>query len=306
MNTKNQHMYGGVIVPMVTPFTEEGKIDGKAAGNMIQYLCKNDTIPFILGTSGEAYSIPAEERDHLVKVLIKHREEGIPLITGMGGLTYEDTILQANKYFSWGMDAVVLTLPGYFKLTDEQVYQYFYELSLEIKGNIILYNIPVTIHNSLAIHVIDKLSERDNIIGVKDSEFYENRMAESLKLWKDRADFFYLVGVNEMMHKGLMLGAKGLVPSTANLVPDLYNKMFAMHVEGKYDEVEKIQAITNEILSIYKNGYTLGESIAVLKYMVSLSGILSPNMRSPLTGLSDVEKKDIKVKWEKLNLRKLV
>jgi len=300
MNSKKLNRYDGVIVPMVTPFSVQGKIDGHSAGNMIQYLLENGTIPFILGTSGEVYSIPTEERDELVKVLIEHRKEGIPLITGMGGLTYEDTIQLANKYLSWGMDAVVLTLPGYFKLTDDQVYRYFYNLSMEIKGDIILYNIPVTIHNSLDIHVIDKLSELDNIIGVKDSEFDENRMSESLKLWKVREDFFYLVGVNEMMHKGLMLGAEGLVPSTANLVPGLYNKMFALHLEGKYDEVEKIQTMTNDILAIYKNGYTLGESIAVLKYMVSLSGMMSPNMRSPLTGLSDDEKKDIKRKWEDL------
>lgn len=287
---------------MVTPFTEQGKIDEEAADKMIQFLLDNDTIPFILGTTGEIYSIAIPERNRLVKKLIENRKEDVPLIVGMGGLTADDTIQQANTYFSWGIDAVVLTLPGYFKLSDDQVYQYFYNLSRSIKGDIILYNIPVTIHNSLAIRIVDKLSVLDNIIGIKDSEFDEKRMAKSLDLWKNREDFFYLVGVHETMYQGLKLGAAGLVPSTANLVPALFNKMFSLHLEGKYKEVHKIHRKAEEILSIYKNGYLLVESIAILKYLVSLSGLVSPKMLSPLTGLSEQLKTRVRKRWEALDI----
>ena len=303
MNDKKTSVYRGVIVPMITPFTDRGKIDKISAGKLIRYLIGNGTIPFILGTSGEVYSIAIEERNVLVKTLLESRKEGVPLIVGMGGLTFEDTVRLSNQYFEWGIDTVVLTLPGYFALRDDQIFQYFHELSGKINGDIILYNIPATIHNSLSVEVVNRLSRLENIIGIKDSEFDENRMVESLKLWRNRDDFLYLVGVHELMLQGLTLGANGLVPSTANLVPDLYNKMFALHLEGKYDEVEKIHVRTSEILSLYKNGHLLGESIAILKYLVSLSGLISPNMLPPLTGLTDEEKGDIYLKWEKINIK---
>lgn len=294
-------MYEGVIVPMVTPFEINGKINRDDATRMTRYLLSHRVIPFILGTSGEVYSISLNERDVLIKVLIENRKEGVPLITGMGGLTFDDTVREANKYFDWGIDAVVLTLPGYFELKEDQVYQYFRELSDKLNGNIILYNIPATIHNSISVTVADRLSKVENIIGIKDSEFDETRMNLSLSKWKQREDFFYLVGVNEIMYKALRLGADGLVPSTANLAPGLYTSMMNSAKNNQFGEVDRIQLQTDEILSIYKNGQLLGESIATLKFLVSLSGMMSPYMLSPLTELSEEEKREALRKWEHID-----
>lgn len=292
--------YRGIVVPMLTPFTEKGKIDEKKSADFIRFLLENKTIPFVLGTSGEVYSIPVDERNKLIKILIENRQTGVPLITGMGGLTFNDTIHLANHYFNWGLDAVVLTLPGYFELTDDQVYDYFLELSKQIKGDIILYNIPVAVHNSIPISVIEKLSRLDNIIGIKDSEFDEERMKESLDLWADRDDFIYLIGVMEFMCDGLKGGAAGLVPSTANLVPGMYYNMYSFHLQGTYEEVEKIHIMANKILSIYKNGHTLGESIATLKYLASLEGLCDMVMLPPLSDLSESGKSIAREKWEKM------
>jgi len=301
MQSNNKELYSGVIVPMVTPFTRDGKINTEDASSMICFLLEHCVIPFILGTSGEVYSISGEERDALVKTLLDHKKKGLPLITGMGGLTYEDTIKKANQYFEWGMDAMVLTLPGYFGLSDDQVYQYFSTLAEKLNGDIILYNIPVTIHNSISLEVADRLSNIENIIGIKDSEFDESRMTESLKLWSQREDFFYLVGVNEIMNKGLRLGAAGLVPSTANLAPELYTRMMAAAGKGQFEEVDRLQKQTDTILALYKNGHSLGESIATLKYLVSLSGMMSPFMHPPLTELSEDKKREAREKWDKID-----
>ena len=300
MKTEKIDMFRGVIVPMLTPFNKKGGIDEEKSADFIRFLLDNKTIPFILGTSGEAYSIPVDGKNKLVKILIENRHPGIPTIAGLGGLTFEDTIRLGNQYFDWGLDAVVLTLPGYFELREDQVYDYFLELSEQLKGDIILYNIPVVIHNSISVSVIEKLSKRDNIIGIKDSEFNEARMRESLTLWADRDDFIYLVGVMEFMYEGLKAGADGLVPSTANIVPEMYHNMFSLHLQGKYDEVEKIHLLANEILSIYKNGHTLVESIATLKYLASLEGLCDMVLLPPLTGLSESEKTIAREKWEKM------
>jgi len=301
MSDKKTNMYEGINVPMLTPFDEEGKIDKKAASRLIQYLLENGTTPFIFGSTGEVYSIAKEERNVLVRTLIDHRKKDIPLIVGMGGLTFEDTIHLSNKYFEWGIDAVVLTLPGYFELNEYQVYTYFKEISEKIHGNIILYNIPPIVHNTISINNADKLSQLANIIGIKDSESNEARMRESLKLWRDREDFIYLVGVNHMMYEGLKLGATGLVPSTANIIPATYNKMFGLHKEGKYEEVKKVQMMTNEILAIYLNENLLGEAITILKYMANLKGLISPYTLPPLKVLSVQEQMVIKQKLKKID-----
>jgi 4-hydroxy-tetrahydrodipicolinate synthase len=303
MSDKKTMKYEGIIVPMLTPFDEKGIIDTESASRLIQFLLENGTTPFIFGSTGEVYSISKEERDILVKALIDQREKDIPLIVGMGGLTFEDTIHLSNKYFDWGIDAVVITLPGYFELREHQAYSYFKEISGKIHGNIILYNIPPIAHNTISINTADKLSQIKNIIGIKDSEYNENRMIKSLDLWRDREDFFYLVGVNQMMHKGLMYGAAGLVPSTANIIPAIYKKMFDLHKEGKYREVSKVHSLTNEILAIYLNDNLMGEAITMLKYMASLKGLVQSYVLPPLTTLSDQQKEKVKKELEKFDLK---
>lgn len=107
---------------MVTPLTEDGKIDETSAVRLINFLLDNNTIPFVLGTTGEATSIPGTERDVLTQLLIKNRRDGYPAISGVMGLTFGETIRKANKYFKDGIDAVVITLPAYYKLTELQVF----------------------------------------------------------------------------------------------------------------------------------------------------------------------------------------
>ena len=52
----------GVIVPMLSPFTEDGEIDIDASKKMARRLVEAGTIPFVLGTTGEAFSIhPAKQ-----------------------------------------------------------------------------------------------------------------------------------------------------------------------------------------------------------------------------------------------------
>jgi 4-hydroxy-tetrahydrodipicolinate synthase len=282
--------YKGVIVPMVTPFTAEEAIDKTSTQKLINFLLENGTVPFILGTTGECTSIPADQRDILVKVLIENKRNEIPLISGVNGLTFADTVTEANKYLEWGIDAVVLTLPAYFKLTDDQVFHYFNDLAEQIKGDVILYNIPKTVHMSIPVEVIEKLSHKKNIIGVKDSELNEPRLIQSLEMWGQRTDFFHLVGVNKLMVKGLQLGAQGIVPSTANAAPKLYVELFESSTEGDREKIESLYNETLEWSALYQKGRTLGESLAALKFVMSEMNLCQPYVMSPLTGLTDEDK----------------
>lgn len=299
-NKQLAKFYGKVIVPMVTPLTANGRIDELHSRELIRFLHKNGTTPFILGTTGESASISIPEREILVKILIENKRPDTPLLVGVGGLTYEDTVTLSNTYFDWGIDAVVLTLPNYFKLKSEQVYNYFSKLSDKINGDIILYNIPETINASIPIEAIDRLSRFENIVGIKDSENNHERLEQSLNLWRERKDFVHLVGVNTLMEEGLRLGSSGIVPSSGNLVPELYNRLYKEVKAGNSDAAKIIQDQTNQITNVYKDGFLLGESLAALKYLLSLQELCDPFMSSPLTILSLADQKEVKLKWEEI------
>jgi dihydrodipicolinate synthase/N-acetylneuraminate lyase len=282
--------YKGVIVPMVTPFTMDGKIDEPSAEKLINFLLDNQTIPFVLGTTGETASIPVPEREVLIRILTKLKREGIPAIAGVIGLTFPETVSQANHYLKQGVDAVVITLPNYYELTEDQMYLYFKMLADKIGGDIIIYNIPKTVHQSIPLAVVDKLSHLVNIIGIKDSELNEKRLDDALALWSSRNDFSHFVGVNALMSNGLAQGSKGIVPSTANVDPRVYVDLVESCLEGDEKRIKDLYNQTLEWSKVYQKGKTLGDSLAALKLIMSEVDLCTPHVMPPLTELDENER----------------
>jgi 4-hydroxy-tetrahydrodipicolinate synthase len=282
--------FSGVIVPMITPFTSKGKLDMESAALIMNHLHINNTIPFVLGTTGEAASIPLKEREELVKILVENRRNRIPAISGVTGANLKEIIIQANKYIKFGADAVVITPPCHFELSGNQMLKYYEDLSDNIEGNIIMYNIPKTVHQSIPIDVADELSGRSNIIGIKDSENNSERLKKSLNLWKDRRDFYHFIGTNALMLEGLLSGSKGIVPSTANFLPGLYVELYRLCRHNYREEAEETYLRTVNWSAFYQEGKTLGESLAGLKVIMAEIGFCQPNVLPPLTQLDDKEK----------------
>jgi len=296
----NYKRYRGVVVPMASPFKKNGNPDRQSTGRMLDFLLDNNTIPFILGTTGEGTSPSLRSREEFVSILLAHRRKGIPTIAGIIGLSHADTITEANKYIMLGLDAVVVTLPNYYMLNDRQILQYFKSLSERIQGNMILYNIPKTIHMSIPLEVIEQLCKVQNIIGIKDSEYDEARLEHSLKLWKDRTDFFHLTGVNKLMVKGLMLGSRGVVPSTGNFAPGLYSDIFKCCLENKEKEAEDLLERSQEYCDVYQANRSLASSLAALKLILAEMGLCERFVLPPLIECSNADAEEILLNYQKI------
>lgn len=109
---KNEKKYHGVVVPMVTPFTKDYKIDETATIKISDYLMNAGTIPFLLGTTGESASIPFAMRNQLVKVTAEHVRDQTQLYAGISANCLDNSILAAKQYYDYGVDACVAHLPS--------------------------------------------------------------------------------------------------------------------------------------------------------------------------------------------------
>jgi len=283
----------GVVVPMVTPFTERGKVDLGAAEKITSYLLENDAFPFILGTTGESLSIPHNERLPFVKTILKAVEGKKMIYVGIGNLCVEDSVRDGRAYLDAGAGVVVAHLPSYYSLTPDQMKMYFEYLAENIPGPLMVYNITATTHMSIPIDVVKHLSEHPNIIGIKDSERDVDRLESLIKYCAPREDFSHLIGWGTKSLYALSLGSDGLVPSTGNVVPGLFTRLYNAVRDEDFGTAEELQQLTDTIADIYQKGRTLGESLAALKVMMQLKGLCDPHMLSPLTRLSSGEEHEI-------------
>jgi 4-hydroxy-tetrahydrodipicolinate synthase len=74
----------------------------------------------------------------------------------------------------------------------------------------------------------------------------------------------------------------------------MYNELYQAAINGDEERAQEMQRKTGEICKIYQKGFTLGESLAALKYMLSLKGICSDNMMPPLTPLTVAQKAEVR------------
>jgi 4-hydroxy-tetrahydrodipicolinate synthase len=146
----------------------------------------------------------------------------------------------------------------------------------------VLYNIPVTTHHSIALDSLDKLCKHPNIVAVKDSSGDRARLTEMLKRTGGKGGFPVLLGSSSTFTHGLKLGGVGLVPSGAHLVPDKYQAMFEAAMNGKWDEVERLQTETDAAVAPYIKGHSLTEGLAILKALMEKKGLCGRTMLPPI------------------------
>ena len=66
-----QKKYRGVVVPMVTPVTEQGRVDVPAVERIIGMFAQNGVAPLLLGTTGEGNSVAKDEAVALVSSAVR-------------------------------------------------------------------------------------------------------------------------------------------------------------------------------------------------------------------------------------------
>jgi len=285
--------YHGVVVPMVTPVKENGTLDTQAVERIIAFFAQAGVSPLLMGTTGEGNSVSQKDGQLFVETAVKAAQGRITIYAGLTGNCFAEQLAQAEAYTHAGADVIVATLPTYYALTEEQMENYYRTLASSIKGPLMLYNILATTHMSIPVEVIRRLADHPNIVGLKDSERDLERMAQCIEIAKGREDFCFFCGWAAQSAHSLELGGDGIVPSTGNFVPEMFQQLYEAAVKGDMATANRLQDETNEIAKIYQKDRTLGQSLTALKVMMQTKGLCEPWMLMPLTRLSAEEEKAI-------------
>jgi dihydrodipicolinate synthase/N-acetylneuraminate lyase len=297
--------FEGVVIPVVTPVTAEHKLDQVAVEKIFAHLRKHGALPFILGTTGEAPSVPLAMKQEYIQVAGKLKQSGETLYAGISSTCMEESISLARFAFENGTDAVVATLPSYYSLTESEMERYFEQLADGVKGPLILYNIPATTHMSIPLSLIDRLSHHPNVVGIKDSERNEERLKQSLALWAKREYFSHFLGWAAKSADAVLEGSDGLVPSTGNFLPGIYTDLFEAGRAGDREKAFHRQSLSDLFGDLYQKGKTLGESLWALKVVMQEEGLCAPYVLPPLQEGDSAEAVALKKRWKELAAEKL-
>ncbi|MFC4873821.1 dihydrodipicolinate synthase family protein [Negadavirga shengliensis] len=290
--------YGGIVVPMVTPLTAKGDIDQEAVGSIMTAFVQNNISPLVMGTTGESASFSNGERLAMLRAVVSQKSANQQIYAGVVQNEVCQQVSQARNYLDLGADAVVATLPGYYLLTPEQMKGHFEKLADALEGPLFIYNIKATTQMSIPLEIIDELSGHPHIKGLKDSERDETRLRKAIERFKDNEEFSYFCGWGAATVKSLMLGADGVVPSTGNLVPEMYRALYEAALAEDWDTASHYQKMTDGVAGIYQANKTLGQSLAALKLLMQERSFCRPFMKPPLTMLDSRMAEQVRSQWK--------
>lgn len=288
MNQSNnaKQRYRGVIVPLVSPLLEDGSADVESTERLVDHVSSNGCAPFALGTTGESASLSMDNKVKLVKAAVSGASGRQVVYAGISDNCTEGCLELAHRFADAGANVAVAHLPSYYPLKEAHMRDWYLRLADTCPLPLMLYNIPVTTNMSIPISLIDELSTHPNIVGFKDSERGEERFEEACTLWKDREDFTFHIGWAARSYEGLRMGADGIVPATANLIPAAFRAIVDGVSNGAFNAAKAAQDRVAPVSDYYQGGRTLAEFLPILKAMLDARGLCGPAVAPPLTALS--------------------
>jgi len=301
MSDKRKHF--GVIVPMVTPVTAQGDLDDRSVRRVVDYLLEGGVNGiFVLGTTGESPSVPRPMRTKLVELAVQHVAGRVLVYAGVNDNCLADSVEAANRYHRAGVDAVVAPLPSYFPITPAEMLGWYTALLEQVEGPLVAYNIPQTTRLSIPIEVIERLAGHPRLVGFKDSERDDQRLATLLARLGGRSDFSVFVGLADFMAEGLRRGAAGATPGIANLLPNACQQLYEAVLANDPEKVEAARRRVVDGGAMYQRGRSIGQMLCALKTAMSLRGLCEPNMLPPLQRLDDIDREKLRQEMVRLGI----
>lgn len=274
-------MFHGSMVALVTPMQDEGSVDFPALEKLLNFHLDNGTNAIVsMGTTGESATLNMDEHCEVIKHTVDFIAGRLPVIAGTGANSTSEAIELTHCAAASGADACLLVTPYYNKPTQEGLYLHYRAVAEAVSVPQILYNVPGRTCCDMLPPVVARLSEIDNIIGIKEATGDMGRAREIMKICPE--DFTVISGDDDTAMEMMLIGGKGDISVTANVAPSKMNQMCQAALAGDKQTAAKINA---QLQLLHKELFVETSPIPV-KWALNKMGLIGKGIRLPLTPLT--------------------
>lgn len=268
---------GRLITAMVTPFDDKGKVDYVQARKLALACLKSGSDGLVLsGTTGESPTLTHDEELKLYTEIRKAVGKKGSIIAGTGSNSTAEAIEATQGAEKIGVDACLLVVPYYNKPSQEGLYLHFKSIAENTKLPCILYNVPGRTVVSMAAETVIRLSQIDNIVGVKEAS---GNLEEVGKIIAGSRKGFRVWSGNDSDTLPIMaLGGYGVISVASHLVGLQIRDMLDKFLAG---EIGEAAAIHLNLLPMVKALFIVSNPVPV-KYALNQVGFKVGKPRLPL------------------------
>ena len=293
-------MYQGVIAPAVTLLQRDEAIDADANRAHADFLINSGVDGlYVFGMTGEFMHFNLREREAHVATLVEHVNGRLPFIVGAATTATRDAVRLCRHAQGVGADAVSVTTPYFWTLSDREVIGHFATIATAVDIPVFIYNVPrysgINISNEILVTL---LREHPNIVGIFDSVDSVDHLRTRIDAVRaTNPDFCVFTGNDGQLLTTLQLGGNGTVPATANIAPDVHVDMVRTYKSGDYGAAIECFQILSKSLDIFMvpgSFHSVIKEAMVILGLAHLSTVRSPAL--PLTPESRVRLREVLLK----------
>jgi 4-hydroxy-tetrahydrodipicolinate synthase len=239
LNSLDTNGLGRLLTAMVTPFDSHGEVDYQLAKKLALFLLDSGSDGVVVsGTTGEAPTMSKEEKLRLfseVKSAIADR--GV-VVAGTGNNDTKESQEVTREAEKIGVDACLLVVPYYNRPSQQGLWEHFKYIAQSTALPCIVYNVPSRTVTNLASDTLIKLSQIDNIVGVKEASGDLGQIAAIIQGTQE--NFLVYSGNDSDTLPILALGGYGVISVASHLVGIQIRDMMEKFFNSEVREAAKI------------------------------------------------------------------
>ena len=278
----------GLGTALITPFTADGSVDFQALARLLdtQLTGKVDYI-VVLGTTGEAATMSADEKREVRQFIVHYVNGRLPLVLGVGGNNTAAVCAEladmkdelVNNYA-----AILSVCPYYNKPNQEGLYQHFCAVAEASPIPVILYNVPGRTGVNLLPETVMRIYEAqpEKIVGIKEASGIVEQIKHLIDLASMR-DFMVISGDDGIACEIMEAGGAGLISVASNAFAEDFWDIVHKKDQAKQAQYEQIVRL------LFKEGNPVG-----IKAVLAQKGIIQNYLRLPLVPASKELQEEIK------------
>ena len=278
----------GSLVALVTPMLEDGSLDFNALEALIEWHIESGTNGIVsVGTTGESATVSVSEHLKIINKTINFVNGRVPVIAGTGGNSTQEAIELTQTAAELGADYALLVTPYYNKPNQEGLFQHFIKIANSADIPQILYNVPSRTACDLMPETVMKLTNHQNIVGIKEALDSSERLSKLIKISQSIADqkkFLVFSGDDPTFNSFMANGGDGVISVAANVVPSYIAQICSLNLSDQFDEAKELNSILE---NLYELLFVESNPIPV-KWMLNKMKRIQSGIRLPLVPYNEV------------------
>ncbi|MCK5236035.1 MAG: 4-hydroxy-tetrahydrodipicolinate synthase [Deltaproteobacteria bacterium] len=280
-------MIKGCLTALITPF-KDGKVDEDALRAHVEAQIEGGVDGLVpCGTTGESATLTHVEHNRVIDIVIETSAGRVPVVAGTGSNSTRETITLTGHAEEAGADAALLISPYYNKPTQTGLYEHYKAIAESTKLPLLLYNVPGRTALNMAPETVARLSEIENIIGIKEAT---GDLAQASDIMEYSSKGFLMISGDDFItYPMLTIGGHGVISVTSNIVPSDVSEMCRLYFEDKREEAlklhYKLQAL-HRVMFVETNPIPVKTALAIM-------GKVAEEFRLPLTAMQGENRKKI-------------